>query len=124
MLPASPSPFLSHDGSHAKGLPAGITDTRGWSDEDDRELINKVKKESLDWDVTTGSAKWWDAFESEQASAGVDPEVGGRIEESFGERHGFFSGLCLFQHRQHSGQPPLPGLYETEKGRRRKETGR
>jgi len=47
------------------GLPAGITNTKGWSDEQVSQKLEEVKK-NLDWDNTTGSArKWWEAFESE-----------------------------------------------------------
>lgn len=42
----------------------GFTNTQNWSDEQVRELLEKVKKHSLDWDNTTGSArKWWLQFE-------------------------------------------------------------
>lgn len=47
------------------GLPPGITNTKGWSDDQILKKLEEVKK-SLDWDNTTGSArKWWEAFESE-----------------------------------------------------------
>lgn len=47
------------------GLPAGITDTRGWSEDKIVTLLNDTKKK-LDWENTTGSAKkWWEAFENE-----------------------------------------------------------
>jgi type IV secretory pathway TraG/TraD family ATPase VirD4 len=47
------------------GLPPGITNTKGWTDEQIAQKLEEVKK-SLDWDNTTGSArKWWEAFESE-----------------------------------------------------------
>ncbi|MCB0330802.1 MAG: type IV secretory system conjugative DNA transfer family protein, partial [Bdellovibrionales bacterium] len=47
------------------GPPAGITDTRGWNDDQVKEKLEEVKKK-LDWENTTGSArKWWEAFESE-----------------------------------------------------------
>jgi len=49
----------------ANGLPAGITDTRGWSEDQVKNKLEEVKK-TLDWANTTGSArKWWEAFESE-----------------------------------------------------------
>jgi type IV secretory pathway TraG/TraD family ATPase VirD4 len=47
------------------GLPPGISNTRGWSDQ---QILDKLKecKAKLDWDNTTGSArKWWEAFENE-----------------------------------------------------------
>ena len=47
-------------------LPPGITNTLGWRDEQIKEKLEQVKKEKLDWDNTTGSArKWWQAFEKE-----------------------------------------------------------
>jgi len=47
------------------GLPPGITDTRGWTQEQVAARLDEVRK-SLDWDNTTGSArKWWEAFENE-----------------------------------------------------------
>ncbi len=52
-------------GGGGGGLPPGITNTKGWSDEQVAQKLEEVKK-SLDWDNTTGSArKWWEAFESE-----------------------------------------------------------
>lgn len=49
----------------ANGLPPGITDTKGWSEEQLRTKLEEVKK-NLDWENTTGSArKWWEAFENE-----------------------------------------------------------
>ncbi|MCB0338751.1 MAG: type IV secretory system conjugative DNA transfer family protein, partial [Bdellovibrionales bacterium] len=45
----------------------GITDTRGWSDEQIRTKLEDTKNK-LEWDKTTGSArKWWLAFEKENA---------------------------------------------------------
>jgi type IV secretory pathway TraG/TraD family ATPase VirD4 len=47
------------------GLPPGITNTKGWTDDQVSQKLEEVKK-TLDWDNTTGSArKWWEAFESE-----------------------------------------------------------
>lgn len=47
------------------GLPPGISNTKGWTDEQVRTKLDEVRK-TLDWDNTTGSArKWWEAFESE-----------------------------------------------------------
>jgi type IV secretion system protein VirD4 len=52
-------------GGAGGGLPAGVSDTRGWSDEQVIEKLTEVKTK-LDWDNTTGSArKWWEAFENE-----------------------------------------------------------
>lgn len=49
----------------AQGLPPGITNTKGWNDEQIRTKLEETKKK-LDWDNTTGSArKWWEAFENE-----------------------------------------------------------
>lgn len=47
------------------GLPIGITDVKGWSDDKILALLEDTKKK-LDWENTTGSArKWWEAFENE-----------------------------------------------------------
>ena len=47
------------------GLPPGITNTAGWSEDKVKDTLEEVKKK-LDWDNTTGSAKkWWEAFEDE-----------------------------------------------------------
>lgn len=52
-------------GGGGNGLPAGISDTRGWDDKKIEDSLKEAKKE-LDWDNTTGSArKWWEAFETE-----------------------------------------------------------
>jgi type IV secretion system protein VirD4 len=49
----------------AGGLPPGISNTKGWSEEQLLEKLTETKKK-LDWDNTTGSArKWWEAFENE-----------------------------------------------------------
>ncbi len=49
----------------AGGLPPGISNTKGWTDEQVIAKLNETKK-GLDWDNTTGSArKWWEAFENE-----------------------------------------------------------
>jgi hypothetical protein len=46
-------------------LPPGITNTKGWTDQQVLDKLAEVKK-TLDWDNTTGSArKWWEAFENE-----------------------------------------------------------
>lgn len=50
----------------AGGLPANITNTKGWSEDQLKTSLEDVKKKNLDWDNTTGSArKWWEAFETE-----------------------------------------------------------
>ncbi|MBX7139399.1 MAG: type IV secretory system conjugative DNA transfer family protein [Oligoflexia bacterium] len=47
------------------GLPPGISNTKGWTDQQIQDKLTEVKK-TLDWDNTTGSArKWWEAFENE-----------------------------------------------------------
>ena len=49
----------------SNGLPPGISDVRGWSEEDIGKKIEEIKTK-LDWINTTGSAKkWWEAFETE-----------------------------------------------------------
>jgi type IV secretory pathway TraG/TraD family ATPase VirD4 len=45
---------------------AGFTDTTGWSDDQIRVKLEDIKKNKLDWENTTGSAKkWWEAFEEQ-----------------------------------------------------------
>jgi hypothetical protein len=52
-------------GGAAGALPAGISNTKGWTDEQILTKLTETKK-TLDWDNTTGSArKWWEAFENE-----------------------------------------------------------
>jgi hypothetical protein len=47
-------------------LPPGITNTAGWTSTQLTELLEQIKKNSLDWPNTVGSArKWWSAFEEE-----------------------------------------------------------
>ncbi len=62
-LPSSPSATSAPITNQSS---APITDTRGWSDEQVRNKLEKIKKEDLSWKSTTGSAhKWWLKFESE-----------------------------------------------------------
>jgi type IV secretory pathway TraG/TraD family ATPase VirD4 len=52
-------------GPQGTGLRPGITDTRGWSEDQVSKKLEEVKGR-LEWEKTTGSArKWWLAFESE-----------------------------------------------------------
>jgi ATP-dependent Clp protease ATP-binding subunit ClpX len=64
-LPKPPSMVASsRQVAPAETLPPGITNTNGWSYSKIAEVLAEVKKEHLDWDNTTGSArKWWDEFE-------------------------------------------------------------
>jgi type IV secretory pathway TraG/TraD family ATPase VirD4 len=58
-------PEVTQSAPAAGGLPANITNTKGWSEEQIKTKLDEVKKK-LDWDNTTGSArKWWEAFENE-----------------------------------------------------------
>jgi type IV secretion system protein VirD4 len=58
-------PAAAAPGAAASGLPPGITNTKGWNDDQIKTKLEEVKK-TLDWDNTTGSArKWWEAFEKE-----------------------------------------------------------
>ena len=64
-LPPRPSPVLA---AVSKGavLPAGITDTSTWSDEEIWNALETIKTDDLGWKRTTGSArKWWEAFQKE-----------------------------------------------------------
>lgn len=63
--PASgPAPAAAANSNNG-GLPPGITNTKGWSEDQIKTKLEDTKK-ILDWDNTTGSArKWWEAFENE-----------------------------------------------------------
>ncbi len=44
----------------------GMVNTNGWSEQRIRHRIEQLKKDKLDWDNTTGTArKWWQTFEEE-----------------------------------------------------------
>jgi len=63
--PPSPTVVTSSTTNSSNGLPSGITNTSGWTDQQVRTLLETVKKK-LDWDNTEGSARqWWIAFENE-----------------------------------------------------------
>ena len=48
------------------GAKSGLVDTSGWSDEQFRNDLERIKREDLGWNDTTGSAKkWWNEFETE-----------------------------------------------------------
>ncbi len=64
-MPIASSSAAASGSTAPGGLPAGITNTAGWTGEQVVAKLEEVKK-TLDWDNTTGSArKWWEAFESE-----------------------------------------------------------
>jgi len=64
-IPVAASSEGGSRGANTGGLPAGITDTSGWSDDRLQEKLTEVKSK-LEWDKTKGSAKkWWEAFENE-----------------------------------------------------------
>ena len=64
-MPTAPAAAGAPGSAAPGGLPPGISNTKGWSDDQVRTKLEEVKK-TLDWDNTTGSArKWWEAFESE-----------------------------------------------------------
>ncbi|MGI6679981.1 MAG: type IV secretory system conjugative DNA transfer family protein [Bdellovibrionota bacterium] len=57
----------SNEGS-SSGLPDGISDISGWTDEQIQDKILDTKKK-LDWSNTSGSAKkWWESFEEENSN--------------------------------------------------------
>jgi type IV secretory pathway TraG/TraD family ATPase VirD4 len=64
--PIQIAPAATNGGAAAPGgLPPGITNTAGWTEQQVTDKLEEVKK-TLDWENTTGSArKWWEAFESE-----------------------------------------------------------
>ena len=48
-----------------QGLPPGISDTSGWSNEQLEKRMEELRV-TLDWENTTGGAKkWWEAFENQ-----------------------------------------------------------
>jgi ATP-dependent Clp protease ATP-binding subunit ClpX len=50
----------------ANSYSANVSNTAGWTDAQLTDRLNAVKREHLDWDNTTGSARrWWEAFEKE-----------------------------------------------------------
>ncbi len=64
-LPPRPSPVLGN-GRKGASLPAGITDTSAWSDEELWNGLEEIKINHLDWKNTAGSArKWWEGFQEE-----------------------------------------------------------
>ena len=63
-VPRAPRPVLPEQPTPA--LRDGITDCRGWTDEQCWNRIERLKSEQLEWDGTTGSARtWWLKFETE-----------------------------------------------------------
>ncbi|MDZ4786437.1 MAG: type IV secretory system conjugative DNA transfer family protein [bacterium] len=69
-LPPPPGAEASTAAPGATNLPGtgvrpGISDTRGWTDEQILKKMEEIKAR-IEWDKTTGSArKWWLAFENE-----------------------------------------------------------
>lgn len=63
-IPRPPRPILNERTNSSR--PTGISDTRGWTEERIWNRIETNKRESLDWDNSTNSARsWWEKFESE-----------------------------------------------------------
>lgn len=61
----TPGPAPAAASGGAGGPPPGISNTKGWTDEQIVQKLDETKKK-LDWENTTGSAKkWWEAFENE-----------------------------------------------------------
>ncbi|MFN8547434.1 MAG: AAA family ATPase [Candidatus Eisenbacteria bacterium] len=61
-----PRPATAAEGQAAT---SSFTDARGWADEELTKAIERIKRDSLGWDATTGSArKWWEAFEQENSN--------------------------------------------------------
>ena len=64
-LPPRPRPVLPEQGTDA-ALPAGISDTRQWTEEEIWNALEKLKETVLDWKkATPSSRKWWQSFEEE-----------------------------------------------------------
>ena len=54
------------NGESSQPLPPGVTDARGWSDEEVWNRVEQLKETDLEWKSCTGNAKkWWGAFELE-----------------------------------------------------------
>lgn len=74
------------------GLPTGITDTAGMSDDDIRKKIETTRAK-LDWTNTTGSAKkWWQTFEDENKQR---PALVLRLAEELANRDATISEFFL-----------------------------
>jgi hypothetical protein len=47
----------------------GFTDLSGWTEDDVKRSLKKIKEEKLGWNALDGSArKWWDDFEADNAN--------------------------------------------------------
>ena len=58
----------SNQGGNSNGIPEGISDTTGWSNDQIQAKIDETKRK-LDWENTSGSAKkWWETFENENSN--------------------------------------------------------
>ena len=91
-LPPSPRPVME-TGRRGMDLPAGITDTREWSDEEIWNAIETVKNDHLDWSNTTASArKWWEAFQQENSHR---PALIYRLAEELRNRHAAIAEFFL-----------------------------
>lgn len=61
-----PRPFPAIDHSMATGVKSEISDPRGWTEEKIWNRVESLKRKSLGWEETKGSArKWWQTFEEE-----------------------------------------------------------
>jgi len=60
-----PEQMAAGTNGSAAPIPQGISDTKGWTEEQVTKKLDETKAK-LDWENTTGSArKWWEAFENE-----------------------------------------------------------
>lgn len=65
LAPAAAAGGAAGGAAQPGALPPGISNTKGWTDQQVLDKLTETKKK-LDWDNTTGSArKWWEAFENE-----------------------------------------------------------
>lgn len=65
-LPPRPAPVSEERPGASK---TGVADTGKWTQEEIKNEIERIKRDSLDWEGTAGSArKWWEAFEKENES--------------------------------------------------------
>ena len=91
-LPPRPLPILGA-GHKGAGLPPGITDTRGWSDEELWNGLEEIKNTHLDWKNATGSAcKWWETFQEENKHR---PALIFRLTEELRNRHATITEFFL-----------------------------
>jgi hypothetical protein len=62
-----PAAIRGAEGVSANGPKPGISNTRDWSDIQLKSRLEEIKREQLDWNNTTGSARsWWTKLEQDK----------------------------------------------------------